>query len=152
MGKCNSWRRITERTKAAMEEDRIISELNRLLGVSLRRQMGIFVGLPGYHIEVVNSGNRAKVEETWQLACERADPIETPVVLYHVPGKEYGECRVLMATSEFARSARLPVELDYTMDMSIKAFAVLWQQAQARQMQALMGTKRFVIEYDLQVQ
>lgn len=147
MGKCNSLARTIKRTKAAMEEDRMIAQLNELLGVQLRRRMGMFVGLPGYHIEAV-SGSMDRVAETWRQARSRAEPIETPVVLYRVPGKEY---RALMSVAEFAG---VPVSdsLDYTLNMSIITFALLWQEAQARQMRALMDTKRFVYEYELQVQ
>lgn len=147
MGKCNSLSRAIARTKAAMEEDRMIAQLNDLLGVQLRRRLGAFVGLPGYHVEVVN-GSMDMVAEAWRIARERAEAIETPVVLYRVPGKEY---RVLMSVSEFVD---VPVSdsLDYTMNMSIITFALLWQKAQARQMHALMGTKRFVIEYGVQMQ
>src|SRR5687768_1565040 len=101
------------RTKAAMEEDKLIAKLNDMLGVNLRRQMGRFVGLPGYHVEIVN-GSMDKVAEAWRHARERADAIETPVVLYRLPGKEY---RALMGISEFVE---LPVSdsLDYTVNMS----------------------------------
>lgn len=138
---------VIARTKAAMEEDKLITQLNDMLGVKLRRQMGRFVGLPGYHVEIVN-GSMDKVAEAWRRVRERADAIETPVVLYRVPGKEY---RALICISEFVE---LPVSdsLDYTVNMSILSFALLCQKAQARQMQALMAAKRFVVEYNLQLQ
>lgn len=143
----NSLKIAIARTKAAMEEDKLIAEVNDMLGAKLRRQMGGFVGLPGYHIEVV-IGGMDKVAEAWRRARERAEPIEMPVVLYRTPGKEN---RALMSVAEFVD---LPVSdtLEYTVDMSLASFALLCQQAQVRQMRAIMEAKQFVVEYDLQLQ
>lgn len=149
MGKTDhAWNAIMARTKEAMEEDRLMAALGSILGLELRRQMGGFVGLPGYHIEIVSGSDKRRLEEGWRRACERAEAIETPVVLYRAPGKEY---RALMSGSEYLD---LPVSdsLEYTMNMSLDMFALFCQQVKARQMRALMAEKRFVIQQGTQLQ
>lgn len=130
-------RRAIARTKDAMEEDKLIAEVNEYLNVKIRRRYGSFVGLPGFHVGI-RIGAAKGLDEAWRRTVAATTGLELPVLFYRIPRRE---CRALLSLSTLTGGTKAE-DMDYTIETSITGFSVIYQQIHDHRMLAVMDEKR----------
>ncbi|ODT75470.1 MAG: hypothetical protein ABS69_10670 [Nitrosomonadales bacterium SCN 54-20] len=105
------------------------NELSDLLGIKLKRKVRNLAGesdiegLPGFSVEVKNC-SELRLAEWWRQTVAQCNGEDKPVLFYKVPRKGF---RAVVDVSHIFGGV-MTGNLDYTAEMSLLAFVMLYQE------------------------
>lgn len=124
-----STRGRSNRLKGQRGERQLAAELSDLLGITLKRRVrnhaneSDIEGLPGFSVEVKNCAE-LRLAEWWKQTISQTNPRnECPVLFYKIPRKGFRAVLPMVCLVD----GHLNNDLEYTIEMSVPAFATFYR-------------------------